>query len=165
MDTDSHIFTKSLIDLQLTPSKPKTSLMIIVTGASSLKRALQNLDFDNRNPLGNSITAIPSLSLNPYVQSDTLKLSLLLDHGIPKNTNQLVIWHDILNNSLTPHKSNNNTALTPKELATELLKYKSRITALVYCERIGAPHAFDDLRDQDFIVIRVTENLLSRRKQ
>ena len=32
-------------------------------------------------------------------------------------------------------------------------------------ERIGAPHAFDDFRDQDFIVIRVTENLLSRRKQ
>ena len=46
-----------------------------------------------------------------------------------------------------------------------MLKYKSRITALVYCERIGAPDAFDDLRDQDFIVIRVTENLLSRRKQ
>ena len=165
LDTDGHIFTKSLIDLQLTSSKPKTSLMINIIGASSLKRALQNLDFDNRNTLGNFITAIPSLSLNPYVQSDTLKLSFLLDHGILKNTNQLVIWHDILNNSLTPHKSNNNTALTPKELATELLKYKSRITALVYCERIGAPHAFDDLRDQDFIVIRVTENLLSRRKQ
>ena len=110
MDTDSHIFTKSLIDLQLTPSKPKTSLMINVIGASSLKRALQNLDFDNRNTLGNFITAIPSLSLNPFVQSDTLKLSFLLDHGILKNTNQLVIWHDILNNSLTPHKSNNNTA-------------------------------------------------------
>ena len=139
--------------------------MINVVGASSLKRALQNLDFDNRNTLGNFITAILSLSLNPYVQSDTLKLSFLLDHGILKNTKQLVIWHDILNNSLTPHKSNNNTALTPKELATELLKYKSRITALVYCERIGAPHAFDDLRDQDFIGIRVTENLLSRRKQ
>ena len=46
-----------------------------------------------------------------------------------------------------------------------MLKYKSRITALIYCERIGASHAFDDLRDQDFIVIRVTENLLSRRKQ
>ena len=92
-------------------------------------------------------------------------MSLLLDHGILKKTNQLVIWHDILNNSSTPHKSNNNTPLTPKELATEYLKYKSRITALVYCERIGAPHAFDDFRDQDFIVIRVTENLLSRRKQ
>ena len=46
-----------------------------------------------------------------------------------------------------------------------MLIYKSRITALVYCERIVAPQAFDDLRDQDFIVIRVTENLLSRRKQ
>ena len=101
--------------------------MINVIGASSLKRAFQNLDFDNRNTLGNFITAIPSLSLNPYVQRDTLKLSLPLDHGILKNTNQLVIWHDILNNSLTPIYQ--ITALTPKELATELLKYKSRITA------------------------------------
>ena len=122
-NTDSHIFTKFLVDIQLTPRKPKTSIMINVIGASSLKRALQNLDFDNRNTLGILITAIPSLSLNPYVQSDTLKLSSLLDHGILKNTNQLFIWHNILN-TLTPHKSNNNTALTPKELTTELLKYK-----------------------------------------
>ena len=35
------------------------------------------MDFDNRNTLGNFITAILSLSLNPYVQSDTLKLSFL----------------------------------------------------------------------------------------
>ena len=102
-------------------------------------RGLQNLDFDNRNTPGNYITAFPSLSLNPFVQSDTLNLSFLLDHVIPKNTNQLVIWHDILNSSLTPHESNNNTDLTPKELATEMWKYESRITALVYFEHIGAP--------------------------
>ena len=40
-----------------------------VIGASSLKRALQNLEFDNQNTLGNFITAIPSLRLNPYVQN------------------------------------------------------------------------------------------------
>ena len=86
--------------------------------------------------------------------------SFLLDHGILKSTNQLDIWHDILNNSLTPHESNNNTDLTPKALATEWLKYESRLTALVYCECIGEPQAFDDLRDQDLTVIRVTECLL-----
>ena len=96
--------------------------MIDVIGAGSLKRALQNLDFDNQNTLGNYITAIPSLSLKPHAQSDALKWSFLLDHVILENTNQLVIWHDISNNSLTPHKSNYNTALTTKELATELLK-------------------------------------------
>ena len=45
------------------------------------------------------------------------------------------------------------------------MKDKLRITALVYCERIGATNAFDDLRDQDFVSYRGTENLLSRRKQ
>ena len=82
-----------------------------------LKRALQNLDLDDRNTLQNYITAILSLSLNPYAQSDTLKMSFLLDNGILKSTNQLVIWHDTLNNSLTPRKSNNNTALTPKRIS------------------------------------------------
>ena len=115
MNTDSHIFTKFLIDLQLTPSKQKTSLMINFIGASSLKRVLQNLDFDNRNTLGNYITVIPSLSLNPYAQSDTLKLSFLPDHVLVKITNQLDIWDDFLNNSLTPNKSNNITALTAKK--------------------------------------------------
>ena len=66
---------------------------------------------------------------------------------------------------MAPHKSNNNTAVTTKEFAPELQNYRGRITALVYCERIGAPHAFDDLRDQNFTVIRVTKNLHFRRKQ
>ena len=103
--------------------------MIIVIGASSLKRALQKMDFDNRNSLENCITALSTLSLNPYAQNDTLKLFFLLDHGIPKHTKHLVISHD---NSLTPHKSNNSTVFTPKELTTELLKYKSRKTPLVH---------------------------------
>ena len=95
-----------------------------VVGASSLKRALHNLDIDDRITFQNNITAIPSLRLNLYAQSDTLKLSFLLEHGILKNMNQLTIWN-ILNNFFTAHKSNNNTVFTPKGLATELLKYKS----------------------------------------
>ena len=139
--------------------------MIKVFSASSLKRAVQNLDFENRITLENYITAILSLSLNPYAPSHTLKLSFLLDHGILKNSNQLVISHDILNNSLTLDKSNNKTAIIPKMLATELLKYKSGIKTFVSFGHIGATHPFDDLRDQDFTVIRVTENIFSRRKQ
>ena len=126
--------------------------MINVIGGSSMKRVLQNMDFDDRNTLQIYITTIPSLKLNPYSQSDTLKLSILLHRGLLKNTNQLVIWHDVMNNSMAPHKSNNNTAITAKEFAPELQKYRARITASVYCERIGAPHAFDDLRDQNFTI-------------
>ena len=82
-----------------------------------LKRVLQNLDLDDRNTLQNYITAILTLSLNPYAQSDALKMSFLLDNGFLKSTNQLVIWHDIVSNSVTPRKSNNNTALTPKRIS------------------------------------------------
>ena len=58
--------------------------MINVTGASSIKRVLQNLDFDDRNTLQIYITTIPSMKLNPYAQSDALKLSILLHRGLLK---------------------------------------------------------------------------------
>ena len=54
--------------------------MINIISASSLKRASQNLDFDDRNTLQKYITDIPSLSVNRYAQSDILKMSFLLDH-------------------------------------------------------------------------------------
>ena len=100
--------------------------------------------------------------MSPQAESDTLKWSFPLDHGILENTKNLVIWNDILNYSFTSHEINDNIALIPKKIA---IKYESRTTALVYCERLGALQAFDDYRDQKLTVIRVTESFLSRRKQ
>ena len=106
--------------------------MINVIGASSLEQALQYLDFDDQNTLQKCITTAPSFSLNHYAQSDTLNLCFLLDNGNLETANRLPFWHDILNNSLTPHKSNDNIALTSKILETRLLKDKSCMTTLVY---------------------------------
>ena len=63
-----------------------------VIGASSLKRALQNLDFANRNTLGNYITAIPSLSLNPYAQNDSWNAILVFVLTDKMDTESRKLW-------------------------------------------------------------------------
>ena len=137
--------------------------MIHIVESSSLKRALDDLNQDVRNALNTVVTAIPSLSLNPNVSDTSLQLDHLLERGYLKNQSNLVLWHDLLNNSLTKHHTNNDTAIEPSDLANLLVKYKPRIAALVYCQRDGAPYAFDELRDEDFVIIRVTKNLISGR--
>ena len=48
---------------------------------------------------------------------------------------------------MSPRISKNNTGLTLKELATELVNYTLRVTALGFCERIGATHAIENFLD------------------
>lgn len=139
--------------------------MIHVIGASSLSRAVNDTNHRQKQILRKSIIAVPSLSLNPNVKSPLKNLSFLLENGSLKTKSNLVIWHDVLNNSLTSHKSNNFSPASPHELVRILSKYRSRIAALVYCQRLNAPYIFNILRSSNFIVIRVNKNLTSRRRQ
>ena len=126
-----------------------------IIGASSLKRVINS----QSHSLKKSITAISSLSLNPNVNKLSINLPFLLERGSLKNRSKLVLWHDLLNNSVTSHKSNNFTPLTIEQLIKQLLCYKERISAIVYC------YYFEPLKQAGFLVIRVTKNLISPRKQ
>ena len=75
------------------------------------------------------------------------------------------MWHDLHNSSVTSHKSNNFIPMTIEQLLKQLLCYKERISAIVYCYRFGAPNYFEPLKQAGFLVIRVTKNLISPRKQ
>ena len=132
-----------------------------IIGASSLKRAINS----QPHSLKKSITAISSLSLNPYVNRLSINLPFLLERGSLKNRSKLVLWHDLLNNSVTSHKSNNFIPLTIEQLIKQLLCYKERISAIVYCYRFGAPNYFEPFKQAGFLVIRVTRNSISPRKQ
>ena len=132
-----------------------------IIGASSLKRAINS----QPHSLKKSITAISSLSLNPNVNRLSINLPFLLERGSLKNRSKLVLWHVLLNNSVTSHKSNNIIPLTIEQLIKQLLCYKKRISATAYCYRFGAPNYFEPLKQAGFLVIRVTKNLISPRKQ
>ena len=139
--------------------------MIHIVGASCLSRAFGQLDKKQKTSLTSKITAIPSLSLNPNVNFQLKSLQFLLNNGSLGSKNNLVLWHDIINDSLTKHKSNGYTALHPKALVEILESNKSRISAILYCHRTGAPDIFSTLRQIDIPIIRVTKNLVSKKKQ
>ena len=131
-----------------------------IIGASSLKRAINS----QPHSLKKSIKAISSFSLNPNVSRITINLPFLLERGSLKNRSNLVLWNDLLNNFVTSHKSNNFIPLTIEQLIKQLC-YKERISTIVYCYRFGAPNYFEQLKRASFLVIRVTKNLISPRKQ
>ena len=141
--------------------------MVYIVGASSLKHAIDQLSPREKRFLAKFVTAVPSLSLNPNIspKRPLISLSYLLERGFLHQKTNLVIWHDTINNSITKHKSNSYTGLEGSQLASLLLKYKERIAAIVYCQRFGAPQIFETLRSTNIVIIRITKNLISRRRQ
>ena len=89
--------------------------MVYVIAASSLRRALGNLNNADRQPVNDFVIGILSLSINPFVKNN-IRLSYHLEHGLLKEKFNIVIWHDAINNSLTAHHPNNFNSITPKQL-------------------------------------------------
>ena len=145
---------------------------MFIFGASSLAAAVNTLPsgvFQRRRHL----TALPGLHLiqsSAKFRHKTLQHQLRLALRFRSHTNKhqcrlkIIIWHDVINNSFTPHSSNFNNPLSPMALIQELRALPCDIAAVVYCQRKGSPGVFQLLR-QSFLVISPVRHLLSHRKQ
>ena len=141
-------------------------------GASSFAAAIQSLPggvFRRRQHL----TALPGLHLNHLsakFPQNTLQFQLhqllRLRHktNSPPSCLQIIIWHDVINNSLTPHSSNYHNPLSPQALVHALSALPCDVLAIFYCQRTGSPDVFHLLR-QSFFVFHPVKHLLSHRKQ
>ena len=110
------------------------------------------------------ITGIPSLSLN-HTSPKNLNLQYYLERTPLKRTD-IVIWHDILSISLTPHHSNNNEPLTIDELIQALITIKHRVKAIVYTKKFGTEKLFEVIwKSTGIRTINNRTHLLSKRKQ
>ena len=76
----------------------------------------------------------------------------------------MVVGHDIINNSINSHRTNNYRACTPEEL-TEILKTLTNISAIVYCQRNGTPVIRNQLISSGILVILILKCLISKRKR
>ena len=145
---------------------------MLIFGASSLAGAVNTL------PGGvfqrcRHLTALPGLHL---IQSSakfchkTLQHQLRLVMRFRSRTNtkysctKITFWHDVINNSLTPHSSNFNRPLSPPAFIHELCAFPRDIAAIIYCQRMGSLDVFQLLR-QTFLVICPVRHLMSHRKQ
>ena len=131
--------------------------MVYLIGASSLYRAFENAPYSLKSSNQKRSFALSGLSFKP--RSEKLKnFGYLLRQRSFKNSKNLVCWHDVINNSITKHKSNNYTACSLKQ-------YTKNFIAIVYCQRFGTSNIHEDLRQLNIIIIDAKTKLLSKRKQ
>ena len=139
--------------------------MVYVIGASSLKNAVSAIHYKSKKEYEKRVTAISGLSLNPLSSNPLKNLQNLLRKGSLAKQQNLIIWHDIINNSLSVHWKTRTPALTPEELVKLLGHYRDRISAVVYCRRFGTPDVYKKLKASGIPIISVRKNLVSKRKQ
>ena len=107
--------------------------------------------------------AIPGATLQTFVRNRNKSLSFLLQYPLRKTEN-IILWHDIINNTTSQHKSNFYKPCSPQELIGSVLKIKHRLSAIIYCRRIGAPNVLQQLRSNGVLVTDLVDDLLPARQ-
>ena len=139
--------------------------MVFIVAASCLDRAINAADRSIRLSIHRRSFSVPGLSFNPRSESKFKDLGFLLDRGSLKYRKNFVLWHDVINNSITSHRSNNNEPCGIGELTEILKKHEHRFSAILYCRRMGTENIFDELRSLGILIVDVKRRFLSKRKQ
>ena len=85
--------------------------MVFILAASSLHHANKTLPQALQDHYKKGIYALPGLSFNPNALKVQKTAHFQLSHFF-RDKKRLVIWHDVVNNSLSRNSSNNNKPLT-----------------------------------------------------
>ena len=136
----------------------------MIVAASSLYHSLKDLEQKQRRETQQKVYAVPGHSLNPNILNRGKDLRVLLELQ-PLACKQIIIWHDVLNNSISSHRMNNYTPCPLDELLAYIQSKRRQMSCIVYCRRTGTPDIFEDLRKTEVIVKKITGSLISRRKR
>ena len=136
---------------------------MFIVAASSLHHAIQTLPKNSRKRLNTYVLAIPGATLQTFVRNRNKSLSFLLQYPLRKTEN-IILWHDIINNTISQHKSNFYKLCSPQELIGSVLKLKHRLSAIIYCQRIGTPNVLQQLPSTGVLVIDLVNDLLPARQ-
>ena len=107
--------------------------MVFILAASSLHHAIKTAPQATQNRYKHNVYALPGLSFNPNALKVRKKTAQFQLSHLFHDKKRLVIWHDVVNNSLSRHRSNKNKPLTPSQLISVLENYQKRMVAIVYC--------------------------------
>ena len=77
-----------------------------ILATSSLYISVEDLQISLRKQLRELVHAGPGFSLNPKSVNKSKDVYNYLKSEDLKNT-RIILWHDLINNTITPHKSNN----------------------------------------------------------
>ena len=136
--------------------------MVFFVGASSLNNVLTKASGDVKNVVNPISFAISGLSFHPRSRK---RLQVHIDTWPIAARKDLVIWHDLINNSLSKHPNNNFKPCPVPELLDILTLYRERIAAIVYTQREGTPNILSALYSTKILILNVSKALLSPRKR
>ena len=138
--------------------------MVRILAASSLHHAIETINPENQTAIKEKVYSIPGLSLNINAKNPQKIGQNLIEKDF-KDEKELIIWHDVINNSICKHKSKFYCALSVIDLVNVLKSYQHRIRALVYCQRDRTPDIFAELQKTNILVLSIEKDLISLRKQ
>ena len=137
--------------------------MVRILAASSLHRAVETLSPEEQKAIKEKGYSNPGLSLNIHAKYPQ-KIMQNLIRGF-KYENELIIWHDVTNNTMCTHKSNFYRALSVSKTINKLESYQNRIRALVYCQRNRTTDIFSQLKETNILVFSIEKEFISLGKQ
>ena len=139
--------------------------MVFIITASSLHHSVNTLPLTLQKRLDDTFKAVPGLSFNLNA-NNRQKTVQYLSSNSPKCMVErtFIIWHDVINNSLSKHRSNNDNPLTPESLIKILEEYKNKISAIIYVHRQNTPNIYGRLVETGILTINVIKHLISKRK-
>ena len=105
--------------------------MVLLVGASCLHNAYGNLIYTTRKRLKKDIFAIRRLSLNPkFISPLKIHQNLLRKRFL--ESKKIIIWHDVVSNSRSKHRSNRDNPCEIDKLLKILTGLKKNIEAILY---------------------------------
>lgn len=139
---------------------------MFILSASSLFWALKTRSESEQKSYEIDTLCIPGLNfnLNNAIKKDKTVQRKLVNEPKLFERNDIVIWHDVINNSISEHSTNNFRAQPIDELIGTLKEYKHRIKAIVYCQREFAPYVYSELKTSGIPIISILKDILSPRK-
>ena len=128
-----------------------------------MDHALRKLLAPSQKRVKDTCFTKPGLSLKFNARDSQKTIQYYLHHYL-SHRNDLVIWHDAINNSISRHRSNNNRNLGSEQLVNLLLRYRTNICAIVYCRRNGTEDIEENLGSTGILVLNFVKDFISKRK-
>ena len=138
--------------------------MVRILAASSLHLAIETINPEGQKALKEKVYSIPGLSLNIHAKNPKKVVQNLIEKDF-KDEKGLIIWHDVINNTICKRKSNFYRALSVPTSIEVLKSYQNRIRALVYCQRDRTPDIFVESKKTINLLLSFEKDLISLRKQ
>ena len=141
--------------------------LVCFIGASSLDNLVKAQEREPcyQRQVASYVTAIRGLLFNPNLRTKVKNLNFQLNSGKLNQLSNIVIWHDVVNNTVTLHSATRNSPLTTFQLIEHLGQHRDCVAALIYRRRSFTTCIEFELRQTGIQVINFKKHLLSTRRR